>query len=191
MDIRNIYKMVRLAIHQPNFFPHYPFFQKMAEVDIFIILSRCQFEKNNYQNRFNYKDKWHTMAVPHGLVPICEKEYLDPFKDWKKIKDNLPEFNLGEFDGCIERNLASTNTNIIRKIKKELGIQTALMEDYPTNLTGTARLVDICKTYGATHYLSGVSGINYMDLELFERNGIEVEYQSKSESKPIIEVIYE
>ena len=182
--------MVRLAIHQPNFFPHYPFFKKMMEVDIFVILSQCQFEKNNFQNRFKHKDKWHTMRVPHGLTPICEKEYIDPFKDWKKIKDSLPDYKIGEFDSCIERNLASTNINIIRKIKKSLGIFTALLEDHPTILTGTARLVDICKTYGATHYLSGSSGINYMDLELFEREGIKVEYQAQQDSKPIIDVLY-
>lgn len=130
------------------------------------------------------------MRVPHGLKPICDKEYIEPFKDWQKIKDGLPDHKLGEFDHCVERNLAMTNINIIRKIKKDLGIFTALLEDNPTDLTGTARLVEICKTYGATHYLSGISGINYMDLELFEREGIKVEYQGKQESKPIIDVLY-
>ena len=77
---------LRIAIHQPNFFPHYPFFQKMKEVDVFIILNHCQFEKNNYQNRFKMNDKWFTMRVNHGLKPIIEKAYIAPTIDFDKIK---------------------------------------------------------------------------------------------------------
>ena len=51
---------MRVSIHQPNFVPWYPFFQKIKEVDVFVILKECQFEKNGYQNRFNFNDKWYT-----------------------------------------------------------------------------------------------------------------------------------
>ena len=47
---------MRVSIHQPNFVPWYPFFQKIKEVDKFIILKECQFEKNGYQNRFNFNE---------------------------------------------------------------------------------------------------------------------------------------
>ena len=58
---------MRLAIHQPNFMPWYPFFEKIKNCDKFIMLTHCQFEKNGYQNRFNLNDKWYTMSVKKGL----------------------------------------------------------------------------------------------------------------------------
>ena len=80
---------MKIAIHQPNFLPWYPFFQKIKEVDKFIILGNCQFEKNGFQNRFNLNDKWHTMSIKKGLDPINTKTYLNPLKDWNKIKLNF------------------------------------------------------------------------------------------------------
>ena len=58
---------MKIAIHQPNFMPWYPFFQKVESADIFVILSNCQFEKNNFQNRFNIDDRWYTMSTNKGL----------------------------------------------------------------------------------------------------------------------------
>ena len=102
---------MRIAIHQPNFLPWYPFFQKIKEVDRFVILKECQFEKNNYQNRFNFNDRWHTMSVNKGLEPIIEKTYLNPENDWNKIKVNLFEYEntLNLFDGCVSDNLFKTD----------------------------------------------------------------------------------
>ena len=83
-----------------------------------------------------------------------------------------------------------TNFNVIKAIQKKLNINTEIITDYYTNLSSTARLVHLCKTYKATQYLSGVSGKKYLDTALFEKEGIEVIYQGKEESKPIIQHIY-
>ena len=80
-----------LAIHQPNFFPWWPYFEKIEQADMFVFLTHCQFEKNGYQNRFNHNDNWYTMSVKRGMKPISEKEYLNPIKDWDRIKSNLNE----------------------------------------------------------------------------------------------------
>ena len=91
---------MKIAIHQPNFLPWYPFFQKIESVDRFVILVHCQFEKNNFQNRFNLNEKWHTMSVKKGLELINKKLYISPEKDWNKIKINLSEYDdvLSNFD---------------------------------------------------------------------------------------------
>ena len=83
---------MKIAIHQPNFMPWYPFFEKIRSADVFVILTHCQFEKNNFQNRFNMLDRWNTMSVNKGLEPIQNKKYLEPQRDWNKIKENLKEF---------------------------------------------------------------------------------------------------
>ena len=182
-----------ISIHQPNFFPYYPFFQKMMGCDIFVILTHCQFEKNNYQNRFNKDGKWYTMSVNKGLDPINTKSYISYKKDWERIKNMLPghKKTLSQFDECISDNLSITNIKIINKIKNLLGIETSIIEDYPTSLLSTERIVDICIKNKATKYLSGLSGKNYLNLELFKNNKIDVIFQDQEDmiNKPIIDVL--
>jgi len=182
-----------VTIHQPNFMPWYPFFQKIKEADVFCILTKCQFEKNNFQNRFNMEGRWHTMSVKKGLTPIDTKHYINAQKDWSKIKENLKSYRniLNEFDDCITDNLALTNTNIIKRACEMLGIKTKIVTDWDTDLTSTERLVDICATLGASEYLSGPSGKNYMDIDLFKSNGINVVFQSPDTiiRKPLLQVL--
>lgn len=40
-----------VSIHQPNFVTWYPFFEKVAQSDVFVIMSHCQFEmKRGYRD---------------------------------------------------------------------------------------------------------------------------------------------
>ena len=182
-----------ITIHQPNFFPWYPFFQKMNSADLFVILENCQFEKNNFQNRFNLNNKWYTMSTSRHLRPIVEKRYLNFEKDWFSIKNRLPEYLpiLEQFDGCMTENLSETNTAIIKKIKNDLKIDTKIVRDYTTHKKGTSRLVDICKQYNAKTYISGISGKKYLNIEEFENSGIEVVFQNEQTmiKEPILQVL--
>lgn len=168
-----------VTIHQPNFVPWYPYFQKIEQADIFVLLGHCQFEKNGYQNRFYLKDKWNTLSTKKGLDPIREKHYISPIEDWNKIKNRLFEYKniLSEMDNLITNNLYETNKNIIKHLISKLNINTPLVEDYPTELLSTDRLVDLCKHYGATTYLAGQGGKEYLDESLFKKEGIKVIYQ--------------
>ena len=182
-----------ITIHQPNFFPYYPFFQKMSDADIFVILQNCQFEKNNFQNRFNKDGNWYTMSVNKGLNPINTKNYVNHNKDWDRIKNNLKDYIgiLELFDSCITDSLSETNSNIIFKIRDLLEIKTEILFDYPTDLLSTDRLVDICLKYGGSTYISGISGSKYLDLDKFNQNNIEVVFQEEKHmiKKPIIEIL--
>lgn len=182
---------MRIAIHQPNFIPTYAYFQKMMEVDRFIILRHCQFEKNGYQNRFFMDDRWHTMSVNKGLEKIHQKKYVDPQNDWIKIKSNLKKYEraLSKFDSCICDDLDLTNINIIVRIASSIGVKAIIDYDYHTNLTGTDRLVDICKSYKATSYLSGSSGKKYLEVQKFQENGIKVSFQSNQDYTPILKML--
>ena len=42
---------MRVAIHQPHYFPWVGYFDKMAQVDQFILLDQVQFEKGSYMYR--------------------------------------------------------------------------------------------------------------------------------------------
>lgn len=176
-----------IGIHQPNFCPYNGFFEKMAQCDKFIILSYCQFEKNNYQNRFNDGDRWNGLTVSKKTELINDKMYLNPFVDWMKITQRHK--NLEKFDECIDWSLRRTNTNIIGKTAKLLGIDTEIVHDYPTELKSTDRLIDLVKHYGGTTYLSGQSGKNYMELDKFEANDIKLEFHKTKDNKSFNEII--
>ena len=182
---------MRIAIHQPNFMPWYPFFQKMEQADVFVILSECQFEKGNFQNRFNMYGLWHTMSVNKGLEPIKNKKYVSYSRDWGKIKKRLYKHNLSVFDEFVCDSLLDTNLGIIGKIKSVLDLRCELALDFESELTGTDRLVSICKRYGADKYIAGIGGKNYMELDKFADAGIEVIFQEEKtmNKKPILEVI--
>ena len=44
------------------------------------------------------------------------------------------------------------------------------------DLSSTELLVEICKNLNATTYLSGPSGRDYLDIQLFDAAGIKVEF---------------
>lgn len=182
-----------VSIHQPNFVPWYPYFLKMAVADVFVLLNHAQYPKGKYVSRFGMEGRWYSMSAGRGLVAIKEKRYLEPQRDWERIKAALPECRLilDEFDPFISGSLWKTNGMIIRHIAGLLEISTEIVDDQPTELRGTARLVDICVRHGATKYISGPSGRNYLELEQFAKAGIEVEFHdaASEEKRPILEVL--
>jgi len=182
-----------VSIHQPNFMPWLPFFDKIQKSDIFVILGHCQFEKNNFQNRFMIDERWQTLRVKKGNKPIAEKEYVDSKEDWETIKRRLPKHNtaLENMDHCISNNLLETNTKIIKHICGKLGIKTKIEKDFKTSSRKTERLLEICQHYKATQYLSGPSGKNYLNTNLFKNAGIGILYPDNSTEikRPILECL--
>lgn len=168
------------TIHQPNFMPWLPFFQKMKQADVFVLLTDCQWEKGGFQNRFRLSDgRWHTMSVRRGLEPIRDKQYAQPVKDWERILSALPgyEDTLQDLTPCIGPSLVDTNEGIIRLLAMMLGVTTSIAKQPAGEACGTARLVDICRTLKCDTYLSGSDGRRYMDESLFTAAGIRVIYQ--------------
>jgi hypothetical protein len=163
----------------------------MAAVDVFVILTRCQFSREHFQNRFRYQDKWYSMGVvdaKHKSL-ILHKHYANPGADWQKIKRRLPQFAdwLSQFDSHIQSQLWMTNIAIIRLIAEQLGIKTEIILDPIPSCTGTDRLVEICKALNADTYLAGRSGASYMEPDKFEKAGIKVECQVIKDTRHVFE----
>lgn len=199
---------MKIAIHQPNFIPHLPYFHKMEQCDLFVFLTHCQYEKNNYQNRFHNGDIWNTCRVPKkpSTCSIAEKQYIDFEKDFQKIRHN-PEnknikiplealqahYNIIKHNLSNPNNLAEINMRFIRFIYAWLFREGILKRplpkivvDYKTELTKTERLVDLVKHYGGDTYLSGISGIKYMDMNQWYDNNISVVPMPKPDESDMI-----
>lgn len=183
---------MRVAIHQPNFIPWRPFFAKMAAVDMFVVLTQCQFNREHYQHRFKLNTEWYTMSVEHVRHRdlIINRRYANPQANWAAIKRRLPQHAewFSQFDDCIDPSLVKTNFAIILRIAKQLGMNPSrIVFDPIPSCTGTDRLVEICKAVRATTYLAGRSGAKYMEPEKFEAAGINVEYQTVTDTRHVFE----
>ena len=84
--------MKTISIHQPNFMPWIPYFQKIAQSDIFILYDDAQYLKNEFQNRNKIRVKqgkgWTYLTIPLlskdcYLTPI-DKVKFPPDKSWAK-----------------------------------------------------------------------------------------------------------
>ena len=144
------------AIHQPNFCPWFPFFYKMAMADKFIILNNVQFEKNGYQNRFRYKDKWVTKSIMNDSMhtKIIDKKY------------------------ATGRSLNDLNMSWINVIKDTLEIDTEIVfSQYNKPCSPTERLIHEIKLAGCDTYLTNPDAKNkYLDENIMNYNGIDVKY---------------
>jgi hypothetical protein len=129
------------------------------------------------------------MPVVHGNLSdlIKEKRYINPEKSWEIIKAKIQVPNLDEFDSLISESLSGTNIDLIELITSKLKIKTPIVRDAPSyELDKSKKLLDICIQYGATQYLSGPSGRNYLDEKIFLDNGIKVTYFQGKDKSSII-----
>ncbi|CAN2244718.1 WbqC-like protein family [actinobacterium SCGC AAA044-D11] len=181
-----------LSCHQPNFLPWNPFFEKVSQSDIFIILGNVQYTRHQYQNRFQHNDNWYTMAVNSGNLYdlIIDKSYVNYLLDWQRIKNRLIHVNLSFFDKFISSSLFETNTNLIIEIMRMKNIRTNYFIETKRSIDNpTEMIIDLCKKHSAGTYLAGPSGKKYLDTSLFVKNGISLEYFSAKENTTFIEYL--
>lgn len=181
-----------ISCHQPNLLPWTPYFEKIQQSDVFVILENVQFTRHQFQNRFEYLGKWQTMPVERGHLNdlIKDKKYFDPISSWNKIKRNVGKSQLSVFDDLIDENLSATNTGIIYRLCKILSISTPLTKDFKSDsIDPSQKLLDICLQHGASTYLAGPSGKKYLNEDIFNNNGIKIKYFDATDKKPIVEKI--
>ena len=176
-----------VSIHQPEHFPYLGFFQKMKASDLFIILDDVKFKKNNFQNRNKFLNKngmeeWFTIPVEKRANSklIKDVKTSEDFGWKKKLKKQLQmNFNLDSdllnfiYDGD---SLVSMNHRSITHCRTKLKIKTDVVLSSDLNVGGskTELLVNLCKEVGATTYLSGKGGLDYLDKDLFKNIKLEI-----------------
>jgi len=187
---------MRIAAHQPNFIPWLPFFHKMDNCDVFVVLQHLQFTKDKYMQRAKIHDEWVTMPVKkHALkTNLSDIEYADPALGYRKVVQKVWEQWARAGDAkmlldSIQANmllgintgnagLVSMNTAILVDLARLFGITTMIVGDLPSVLTKTERLIELCKRCGADEYLTGCGAVHpetgYLDVEAMKRAGIRV-----------------
>lgn len=187
-----------VAIHQPNFFPWLGYFDKIRRADVFVFLDDVQFQKtggtwtNRVQLLENGKPCWLTAPVDrsfHGVRPVNEMRFA-PHVNWAAQA-------IGRIEACYARapfyaaamallqpllltgesNVAKFNMYAIVQLLQALGLKDKELlcsSTIPTNARSTARLVDITRSVGGTHYLYGGGAAGYQDDAKFAQAGLQL-----------------
>jgi hypothetical protein len=200
----------RVAILQSNYIPWRGYFDIIGLVDEFIVYDVAQYTKNDWRNRNRIRTaqgvQWLTIPiVTSGRFgqTIAEAEIASPAwagRHWKAIAQayaRAPFFELyapalaSVFEACrgLPR-LSAVNRLLIEAIAGRLGLKTAITDAAAYAFAGDRndRLVSLCRSAGATDYLTGPSARNYLDLDRFARAGIAVEIMDYSQYAPYPQV---
>jgi hypothetical protein len=189
-----------VGIHQPNYLPYLGFFDKIAKSDIFVIYDDAQFNKNEYQhrNRIRIHDgwKWLTVPVVKEEIPIEEIKIInEPIKNkpqWSKIHFREIHANYAKTDyfsiyeeeirKVYEKKyekLVDLNMNLIKILMKAFDIDVKLIyaSEFGLITKSSQKNLDLVEAVGGDVYLSGPMGRDYLDVSLFEKKGLKVEFQ--------------
>ena len=190
-----------IAIHQPNYLPYLGFFDKMTKSDIFVIYDNAQFEKGDFQHRNRIRIyhgwKWLTVPVEKKHIPITEIRIKNEVATWKGVKwsdahfkDIRDNYKDTPFYSVYEEGLrriyarrydklVDLNMELITFLIKAFDINVELIysSDFGFTSKSTERLVEIVAALDGDVYLSGPKGKDYLDVALFEKKGIRVEFQ--------------
>jgi hypothetical protein len=190
---------MRVSINQPAYLPWLGYFHRIAISDLHIVLDQVQFEKNSVINRnkirtatgwswltvpiktkgqfgaleinrleigntTNWSEKhWKTICQYYGRAPFFQhyapflaKAYQQPWNHLLELTDHLNDYFLHEV----------------------LKITTPLQ--YGSDLHSKGKkdelILSICRDVGATTYISGPFGRDYLDEGKFQQAGIKIEY---------------
>ena len=196
--------MKRVAILQSNYIPWKGYFDIINSVDEFVLYDEMQYTKNDWRNRNIIKTQngpqWISIPVKmSGLFgqKINETKVLNNLwrkKHWKTIKQNYSKATFfKEYEQQFEElylrsnedSLSEINISFIKLINEILGIKTIITKSKEFNLIGekSEKLVNICKTLKANIYISGPAAKNYLDIDLFNKENIEVKFIDYSKYK--------
>jgi hypothetical protein len=188
-----------VGIMQPTFLPWIGYFEMIDKSDIFVLLDDVQFSKRSWHQRNKIKG-------PNDLiwltVPVHSKS-----KRFQKIKDVLinnqenwgnkmlksievsyvksPFFDqyFSSISFVLSQDwtfLVELNEVLIRMLMKNLGISTPLILSSSLDIDedGNQRIIEICKKLSATELYDTAGATDFIDDNLFKKNGINVTYQS-------------
>lgn len=192
-----------IAIVQSNYIPWKGYFDLINMTDEFVFLDDVQYTRRDWRNRNKIKTpqglQW--LSIPVDVKgkfhqKVCEVQVQEPSwarQHWGIIARAYEKSTFfqryckqveqwyvgaGELQG-----LSQINYWFVSRICDVLGITTKLSwsNDYETDDERSRRLLSICQQAGATRYLSGPAAKGYLDEELLNAEGIEVEWMDYSD----------
>lgn len=186
------------AIMQPTYLPYLGYFHLIAESDVFVFLDDVQFARRSWQqrNRVLGVDGEVMLSVPVQKTdrdaPICDilVSNAEPWRakhlgSLRHAYAKRPYFEEGmafmeAHLGYKAGGLADMNCRLIEDAARRLGLNAEFVRASRLSATGqrSDHLLAICRTVGATHYLSPMGSSDYMEADgVFAAAGFPVRFQ--------------
>jgi hypothetical protein len=190
--------MKRVAILQSCYIPWKGYFDLINSVDEFVLYDEVQYTRQDWRNRNRIKTehgtRWLTIPVTVDDLyhqRLDETDVADPdwaARHWDIVRQAYRKAaHFRAYAGDIESGYAAcageprlsrVNRHLLEVVCGLLGVDTTITwsTEYAAEGSRTERVVGLCEQVGASLYLSGPAGRNYIDESLFARAGIELEY---------------
>lgn len=187
-----------VSIHQPAYLPWLGYLDRIRRSDVFVFLDTVQFQKNSFQNRNKIRTAqgWSWLTVPlltkgHTEGVLSEIK-IDPAQPWqrKHLATLSQSYAAAEFRDRVMSWLAPFYARewqgfsdlcwtMLEAHLKQLGIATRLVRARDLKDRGARKsdlVLDLCRQLGATTYISGPQGRDYIEEASFAAADIELQY---------------
>jgi len=188
--------MTKICIRQPGYLPSLGFFKKIESVELFVFLDDVDYSRGDWDNRNKIMtmegSMWLTVPILNKSGKLLNQVEIDYSKDWIYKHESAIKYNYEDspffdpywkeiksvFDKKYKK-LFELNMSFINYFISVLQISTKTIfsSDLRINSTGSKRLLDICKSLDADTYISGELGHDYLDVDIFKNENIDVVFE--------------
>lgn len=191
-------KATNVVISQSMYFPWAGMLEQVKLCNTFIHYDDVQFSKGSFSNRVQVKTQsgvsWLTVPLKkHMLGQLINEVEIDYTNDWRKnhistLKHAYSKANNRvEMLGLVE-SIFSHQYNTLAELSKAsmmsliayfgLDKERDFFDSSELDISGASsqRVIDICLKMKGNRYITGHGAKNYLDHEIFEKVGVEVNY---------------
>lgn len=188
-----------LVVLQPGYLPWLGFFDQMRRADLFVYYDDVQYDKNGWRNRNRVKSprgEPHWLTVPVRVASLeqrIDETEIDNRQAWARkhagtirqfyakaphLRRYLPELE-ELLAGRRWESLLELDAAVVALMCRWLGLDRRVLRSSQLQVGGerSERLLRMCEHLGARRYLSGSAARSYLDVSLFERAGVRVDWQ--------------
>jgi hypothetical protein len=186
--------MTRVGISQPMYFPWAGFLAHMAMADVWLWLDDAQFSKGSFTNRIQVKQGSGRVWMS---IPLSGKGSFTPIvglkaahDQWQMSHRDLLQQSLRFYDYKKEAlalfDTAMTGNALCDQLIASSEVMAEAIGILPPTLLRTSsmmvggissmRVLELVKTVGGTHYITGHGAARYLDHDAFEKAGVAVSY---------------
>lgn len=187
----------RLAVLQPSYLPWIGYFEQIDYVDHFVFYDDVQYTTRDWRNRNKIISSngtlWLSVPVKGGQNQRLCDVVIDNTQRWRQKHLSTLKYNYQRapyfediypiMESVLSRGhdkLCDLNADIIQQIMKYLDIQTYLYFSSQLGIEGdkNSRLVNMATFFDVCEYYTGASARNYLDIDQFNKNNIDVKFQN-------------
>ncbi len=187
-----------VVISQPMLFPWVGLLEQVRQADVFVHYDDVQFSKGSFTNRVQLKvpggTDWLTIPLANRSLGVRIDELLvDERKAWRQA--HLDKFAQAyaaapfrddalsllrrvyslETSRLVDVVIASFHA-LVDYFDLAAGRRFVMSADLAVPGSGSTRVLELVRSLGGARYVTGHGASNYLEHELFERSGVQVDY---------------